>query len=169
MPSINITFVILNWKLTVTQKWSVGFKWTQMNTDVLSGQIKKAWDCARCSVQNGCYFLKCYSTRNSGENFQIAHCSEPSAISQMIQFTARLLKKPCVFIFFAAKFSKWPETKRFCEWIKHMDLLKDLRADLTLAPMQCCHSSTVHQRYIFLKSHSSYCDAILFFVYIYRI
>lgn len=44
-----------------------------------------------------------------------------------------------------------------------MDLLKDLRADLTLAPMQCCHSSTVHQRYIFLKSHFTYYDAILFF------
>lgn len=103
------------------------------------------------------------------ENFQIANCCEPSAISQMIQFTACLLKKPCVFRFFAAKFSKWPETKRFCEWIKHMDLLKDLRADPTLAPMQCCHSSTVYHRYIFLKSHSTYYDAILFFVYIYRI
>lgn len=42
-----------------------------------------------------------------------------------------------------------------------MDLLKDLRAALTLAPMQCDHvkANTVYFIY----------DAILFFVCIYRI
>lgn len=59
MSSINVTFVILNWKLTVMQQWSVGLKWAQMNTDVPSAR-------AQCSVQHGCCcFFKCYSTRNS--------------------------------------------------------------------------------------------------------
>lgn len=150
MPSINITFVIRNWKLTVTQKWSVGLKWIQMNTDVLSGQIKKAWACARCSVQNGCYFFLNVIQQGTVEKISKLHIALNHLQSvRWYNLQARWLKKPCVFRFFAAKFSKWPETKRFCEWIKHMDLLKDLRADLTFAPMHCCHSSTVHQRYIF--------------------
>lgn len=39
---INVTFVILNWKLTVMQQRSVGLEWIQMNTDVLSAQIKRS-------------------------------------------------------------------------------------------------------------------------------
>lgn len=40
MTAINIPFVILNWKMTAIQQRSVGPKSTQMDTDVLSEQIK---------------------------------------------------------------------------------------------------------------------------------
>lgn len=48
MPAINITFVILNWKMAALQQRSVGPEWTEMDTDVLSEQIKRGWAHAQC-------------------------------------------------------------------------------------------------------------------------
>lgn len=48
MPAINITFVILNWKMAVLQQRLVGSEWTEIDTDVLSEQIKRGWARAHC-------------------------------------------------------------------------------------------------------------------------
>lgn len=76
-------------------------------------------------------FFKCYSTWSIEKisKFPIhGHTPWLWTVRNIVRWhnSQHTCWKSSVFIFFPVKFSKWPETERSCEWVKHKDLLKDL-------------------------------------------